>query len=322
MSGSCRIRTTSRSCASCRASPRPFGPTSSDQPVTERFLAFLHEFLAFAIPAYVGEGKTRPDDRDRLHRRLPSLDRDRRSPGGLAPRSRTSGRCRSSTGSSTGNDPASACRDRWPAALVRLGRRDQALARWSSSSASSGWPSVAPSPCARSIATATIDRPAPGRPVPRAPSSSCRTSCAGPDPRGPRHRRSSPTGSYEVLQVLMGPYRSRDDDQPLVELIYQKRFLARGPKIAALGGGHGLSTLLRGLKEHTSNLTAIVTVADDGGSSGKLRDQLGRPGGRRHPQLPRRPGRRRAVDERAVPVPLSRGGRRRRAWPGMRSATS
>ena len=84
-------------------------------------------------------------------------------------------------------------------------------------------------------------------------------------------------GSYRVLQVLMGPYRSNPDDQPLVELIYQKRFLARGPKIAALGGGHGLSTLLRGLKEHTSNLTAIVTVADDGGSSGKLRDQLGVP---------------------------------------------
>jgi uncharacterized cofD-like protein len=84
-------------------------------------------------------------------------------------------------------------------------------------------------------------------------------------------------GSYRVLQVLMGPYRSNADEQPLVELIYQKRFLARGPRIAALGGGHGLSTMLRGLKEHTSNLTAIVTVADDGGSSGKLRDQLGVP---------------------------------------------
>ena len=83
--------------------------------------------------------------------------------------------------------------------------------------------------------------------------------------------------SYRVLRVLMGPYRSDGDDQPLIEVIYQKRFLARGPKIAALGGGHGLSTLLRGLKEHTSNLTAIVTVADDGGSSGKLRDQLGLP---------------------------------------------
>src|SRR6185295_17296476 len=43
------------------------------------------------------------------------------------------------------------------------------------------------------------------------------------------------------------------------------------------GGGTGLSTLLRGLKEHTSNLTAIVTVADDGGSSGALREELGIP---------------------------------------------
>jgi uncharacterized cofD-like protein len=45
----------------------------------------------------------------------------------------------------------------------------------------------------------------------------------------------------------------------------------------AIGGGTGLSTMLRGLKEHTSNLTAIVTVADDGGSSGKLREELGVP---------------------------------------------
>src|SRR4029078_2347924 len=72
------------------------------------------------------------------------------------------------------------------------------------------------------------------------------------------------------------PFRSSADG-PLVELIYQKRFLARGPKIVAIGGGTGLSTLLRGLKEHTSNLTAVVAVADDGGSSGVLRDQLGIP---------------------------------------------
>src|SRR5439155_27067804 len=58
---------------------------------------------------------------------------------------------------------------------------------------------------------------------------------------------------------------------------YQKRFLARGPKVVAIGGGTGLSTLLRGMKEHTSNLTAIVTVADDGGSSGTLRAELGIP---------------------------------------------
>jgi uncharacterized cofD-like protein len=63
----------------------------------------------------------------------------------------------------------------------------------------------------------------------------------------------------------------------MVEVIYQKRFLARGPRVVAIGGGTGLSTLLRGLKEHTSNLTAVVTVADDGGSSGVLRSELGIP---------------------------------------------
>ena len=84
-------------------------------------------------------------------------------------------------------------------------------------------------------------------------------------------------GSYRTVRVLTDPLRSADPDQPLVELIYQKRFLARGPRIVAIGGGTGLSTLLRGLKEHTSNLTAIVTVADDGGSSGVLRTELGIP---------------------------------------------
>ena len=49
----------------------------------------------------------------------------------------------------------------------------------------------------------------------------------------------------------------------------------KGPRIAAIGGGTGLSTMLRGLKRHTNNLTAIVTVADDGGGSGVLRQELG-----------------------------------------------
>ncbi len=84
-------------------------------------------------------------------------------------------------------------------------------------------------------------------------------------------------GAYRVVHALMDPLHKGGADQPLVELIYQKRFLARGPRIVAIGGGTGLSTLLRGLKEHTSNLTAIVTVADDGGSSGVLRTGLGIP---------------------------------------------
>lgn len=56
---------------------------------------------------------------------------------------------------------------------------------------------------------------------------------------------------------------------------YSRRQLARGPRVTALGGGTGLPVVLRGLKEYTSNLTAVVTVADDGGSSGRLRGDLG-----------------------------------------------
>jgi uncharacterized cofD-like protein len=63
----------------------------------------------------------------------------------------------------------------------------------------------------------------------------------------------------------------------LVELIYQRKSLARGPRVVVIGGGTGQSTILRGLKEHTSNLSAIVAVADDGGSSGVLRDTLAIP---------------------------------------------
>lgn len=84
-------------------------------------------------------------------------------------------------------------------------------------------------------------------------------------------------GGYRLMRALMDPFAPWDSEQPLVEVIYQKRFLARGPRIVAIGGGTGLSALLRGLKEHTSNLTAVVTVADDGGSSGVLRTELGIP---------------------------------------------
>lgn len=58
-------------------------------------------------------------------------------------------------------------------------------------------------------------------------------------------------------------------------LLYSRRQLARGPRIVALGGGTGMPSVLRGLKQYSSNLTAVVTVADDGGSSGRLRGDLG-----------------------------------------------
>jgi len=61
----------------------------------------------------------------------------------------------------------------------------------------------------------------------------------------------------------------------LVDQIADYRRRERGPRVVALGGGHGLAALLRGLKNHTYNLTAVVTVADDGGSSGALRQSLG-----------------------------------------------
>jgi uncharacterized cofD-like protein len=61
----------------------------------------------------------------------------------------------------------------------------------------------------------------------------------------------------------------------VMEVLYTKRYLARGPRIVAIGGGTGLSTLLRGLKGYSANITAVVAVADDGGSSGRLRQQLG-----------------------------------------------
>lgn len=75
-----------------------------------------------------------------------------------------------------------------------------------------------------------------------------------------------------VVTVLL-PERENE----LVNIIYQKRYLERGPRITVIGGGSGLSVLLHGLKEFTSNITAVVTVADDGGSSGRLRSQFNIP---------------------------------------------
>jgi uncharacterized cofD-like protein len=84
-------------------------------------------------------------------------------------------------------------------------------------------------------------------------------------------------GAYRTISALTEPFLPTGRGGRLVELIYQRRSLARGPRVVVIGGGTGQSTILRGLKEHTSNLTAIVAVADDGGSTGALRDELGIP---------------------------------------------
>jgi uncharacterized cofD-like protein len=78
----------------------------------------------------------------------------------------------------------------------------------------------------------------------------------------------------QLSRSLLMPFL-RPGQPSVVDTLYQHRQRERGPKVVALGGGTGLSTLLRGLKEHTTNITAIVTVADDGGSSGRLRRALG-----------------------------------------------
>jgi len=80
-------------------------------------------------------------------------------------------------------------------------------------------------------------------------------------------------GMYKLSRSLLRPFLQPGLDMVNTLVDYQRR--NRGPQIVTIGGGHGLSTLLRGLKAHTRNLTAVVTVADDGGSSGKLRQSFG-----------------------------------------------
>ena len=89
-------------------------------------------------------------------------------------------------------------------------------------------------------------------------------------------------GAAVILAAMYGLYRTLSllvlSSQPIEDLadtIYNRWTRGRGPKIVAIGGGTGLSVLLRGLRHHTDNLTAIISVADDGGSSGRLREELG-----------------------------------------------
>ena len=80
-------------------------------------------------------------------------------------------------------------------------------------------------------------------------------------------------GTWGIAKNLLRPFVQ--PGQPVIDkyTAYYRR--ERGPKVVAIGGGNGLATLLRGIKEYTNNITAVVTVADDGGSSGELRRNMG-----------------------------------------------
>jgi uncharacterized cofD-like protein len=80
-------------------------------------------------------------------------------------------------------------------------------------------------------------------------------------------------GLWGLSRAILAPFRR--PGRQVVDEIATHRRRERGPRIVAIGGGHGLATLLRGIKEFSFNITAVVTVADDGGSSGRLRRSLG-----------------------------------------------
>jgi uncharacterized cofD-like protein len=82
-------------------------------------------------------------------------------------------------------------------------------------------------------------------------------------------------GMLSVLYTLDTLYFHNYNKKKIDQKIYEKRILSKAPKVVVIGGGTGLSVLLRGLKKFTSNITAIVTMADDGGGSGVLREDLG-----------------------------------------------
>lgn len=80
---------------------------------------------------------------------------------------------------------------------------------------------------------------------------------------------------WGLNRSLLSPYRRTG--KPVLDELASHRRREKGPRVAVIGGGHGLSTLLRGMKDFTYNITAIVTVADDGGSSGRIRRAKGIP---------------------------------------------
>jgi uncharacterized cofD-like protein len=80
-------------------------------------------------------------------------------------------------------------------------------------------------------------------------------------------------GIWGLNRSILAPFRK--PGRTVVDELTTHRRRERGPRIVVIGGGHGLSILLRGLKAYSYNITAVVTVADDGGSSGRLRKSMG-----------------------------------------------
>ena len=234
-SGSCRTRTTSPSCGQLSGLTEAVRTFVLDQPVAERFLEFLGEFLEFAIPAYVAEGKTRLTIAigctGGYHRSIVIAEelaawlreRGLRAGRGLPPRA----------GPRATIDAVNLRRwltpgigvKRWLLVVFAGRARSWRLAvahvlRQVTRDIEPGGPP-----------DSLIDVADPPVPAVRA---------ARRDPRGRRARRSFVFGSYRVVRALTEPLRSAPDaEQPLVEVIYQKRFLARGPRIVAIGGGTG-----------------------------------------------------------------------------------
>ncbi|MFA6357750.1 MAG: YvcK family protein [Candidatus Omnitrophota bacterium] len=81
-------------------------------------------------------------------------------------------------------------------------------------------------------------------------------------------------GIKRLMRSFIAAFVPSSKEHELIDILYQKKQLSRGPRIVTVGGGTGLSVLLSGLKNYTSNISAIVTVADNGGSSGRLRQQF------------------------------------------------
>lgn len=81
-------------------------------------------------------------------------------------------------------------------------------------------------------------------------------------------------GIKRIIRSFVNAFIPSSKGTELVDILYHRSQLGRGVRIVTIGGGTGLSALLNGLKEYSSNITAIVTVADDGGSSGRLRQQF------------------------------------------------